>query len=248
MRMALVCLLGPVLMHAGCKAQLERGLDERQANEIVLSLHDAGIRATKQANARGRADASGFSVWVDQDDIPRALATLRAQNLPRPPDRGFHEVFGDTGLIPSSTEETARLMEAIAGELARTLRLMEGVLDARVHVVLGNQRDSTPNAHAPRASVLVVMQADVSPLSQKNIRHLVAGAVPDLEPNQIALVVTSRAQKANRVTPPPRPSSSPWGPTVGLSLTLLGAGLITAVIRTSRLRRKLIESHVGTTP
>ena len=50
----------------------------------------------------------------------------------RPRQDGFGEIFGKGSLVPTPTEERALYVEALSGELARTLESVEGVTSARV--------------------------------------------------------------------------------------------------------------------
>ncbi|MEK6607884.1 MAG: EscJ/YscJ/HrcJ family type III secretion inner membrane ring protein, partial [Myxococcota bacterium] len=122
-------LLAVVGCLMGCTVDLRRGLDERQANDALLALSQAGIDAEKVADAAGGRDA--FTLRVPREEVPAALAALQANDLPRAPDRGLAETFGAPALIPTPTEERARLMGAIAAEVARTLRTVDRVVDAR---------------------------------------------------------------------------------------------------------------------
>src|SRR5262249_32424210 len=116
---------------------------------------------------------------------------------PRRRDPGWAEVFSQGGLIPTASEEKAKVMQAITGELARTLKSIDGVLDARVHVVL------------PEDSVLRVKEEDKAevtasvwykyvprgknqqkPLTDQEIQDLVASGVEKLKPERVKVIGT----------------------------------------------------------
>ncbi len=124
---------------AGCSTSILHGLDERGANETVAALERAGIGADKQVDddgvAAGSASAVAFKVRVGHADEPRALEVLRGLGLPRDRRHGFAEVYGQPSLIPTASEERARYLDALAGEVARTLEVADGVVSARVHLV-----------------------------------------------------------------------------------------------------------------
>jgi type III secretion protein J len=183
---------------AGCKVELQHGLDEEQANEMVSALEGHGVAAEKEPQGRGE----GWLVSVPSGEATRAWQVLRASGLPRRPVRGFEEVFGDPGLIPSPLEEQARLQEALAGDLERSLMAMDGVLDAHVHLVVPTQEPLAPSRGplpVAGAAVLLVYAAEGSGRVGPDVdavRRLVAGAVAGLSPDAVEVVTTPRATGA----------------------------------------------------
>src|SRR5579872_4609434 len=182
---------------AACSTNILHGLDERGANETVAALEHAGVGADKQVDddGLGAGSAAVFRVRVARADEARALEVLRAQGLPRDRRHGFAEVYGQPSLIPTASEERARYLDALAGEVARTLEMADGVVGARVHLVLEESDplsgDVKPRAPA-RAAVLIKARAGRPPaLSTADVQKLVAGSVPGLDPASVAVVVTA---------------------------------------------------------
>jgi type III secretion protein J len=196
-RLALLASLG------GCTTGVLHGLDEPSANESLAALERVGIGAEKIAEEGGQGDA--FGVRVPRGDAARALDVLRARGLPRERRHGFAEVYGQPSLIPSTSEERARYLAATAGEVERTLETADGVVSARVHLVLEEadplSLEGKPRA-AARAAVLIKAAEGRSPLAEGDIQKLVAGSVPGLEPRAVAVVITAA----------PRPAESALGP------------------------------------
>ena len=183
-------MLCTVVMLASCDASIAGGLDEDQANEIVVALDGQGISALKHKED-GVTETPTFRVEVSGDDVGRALHTLQSGGLPRHSERGIEEVFGAGGLVPTATEERARYTSALSGELARSLETMDGILDARVHLALPETRDlplDAPPPH-PRASVLLkYRRGPVRPYDDAAVRAIVAGAVQGMETTDVAVV------------------------------------------------------------
>jgi type III secretion protein J len=173
---------------AGCTATLESGLEESQANRILVVLDRAGIHATKDLE-RGGGGAPRFAVSVASDEVGAALVVLRDHALPNPDETGLSEVFGTGSLVPTPIEERARLAAGVAGELARSIETIDGVLDARVHVALPEQGLRALDAAEPpaRASVLIRYRA-ARPYDEPSIRRLVAGAVDGLAETDVAVL------------------------------------------------------------
>ncbi len=178
-----------VLLATGCDATIASGLDEEQANQILVTLDSSGIGAAKERLA-GSGDEALWEVHVASDDVGPALGILRSADLPRTPEPGIEEVFGEGSLVPTATEERARYSAALAGELARSIESIDGVLDARVHVAIPETRDFALDEEPPRprASVLVKYRAGEPPYEEGAVRALVAGAVHGMQPDDVAVV------------------------------------------------------------
>ena len=188
-RTSRTAVVAGLLLCAACDATIASGLDEGQANDIMVALDARGIGAAKEREG-GASDEPSFEVRVPPADVGRALAVLRAAELPRRPEAGFDEVFGEASLVPTATEERARYVAALGGELARSIETIDGVLDARVHVALPDQRDFVLDDErpAPRASVLVKYAPGDPPYDERSVRALVAGAVHGLSLDDVAVI------------------------------------------------------------
>ena len=143
---------------------------ERDANELLSLLQDAGIEAEKSRS--GGRDAT-WDVEVDPLELTRARRLLEEFGLPREGHRGLAELFDESSLIPDRSSEHARLLFATGEELALTLERHERVLSARVHIVqpepgLAQRLGNSPGATRPTASVLIRYRpspADARPLA-----------------------------------------------------------------------------------
>ena len=83
--------------------------------------------------------------------------------------------------------EQAQYAAGIAGDLERSLASIDGVLGARVHLSIAEQQPLAP-VKRPSASVLLRCRDNAPVLSDDQVRALVAGAVTDLEPAQVAVI------------------------------------------------------------
>lgn len=246
-------MLAAVLL-VGCESTIASGLPEEQANRIVLVLDESGIGASKD-RLPGSGDEALWEVTVPAGDVARSLAVLRAADLPRHPEPGIGEVFGEGSLVPTATEERARYAAALAGDLASSIEAIDGVLDARVHVAIPEARDFALDEEPPRprASVLIKYRPGDAPYEEAAIQALVAGAVHGMRPEDVAVV---------GVPGPARPESGaslvrvgPIAVTQGSSAalkTILGAALglnlvlaVALVLVWMRRRRPLRPEAAG---
>lgn len=196
--MNLLRLLAVVLV-AGCNVSVQHGVDEAAANEVVSALERGGLSAQKKPD--GEVDGSPrFSIEVAQSEAPAAIELLNARGLPKAAQSGFAQIYGEPSLIPTATEERARFLRALSGEIERTLTSVDGVVGARVHLVL-QDRDPLLLQEAPpipaRAAVLLRVDPQGIGLTDDQVRALVAGSVSGLVPSAVAVVRTSIVQKGS---------------------------------------------------
>src|SRR5262245_14910298 len=181
----------------GCSTNILHGVDERSANEATAALERAGIGAEKLPD-EGAATGGGatYTIRVARGDGTRAVDLLRALGLPHDRRRGFAETYGQPSLIPTPSEERARYVDALAGEIERTLESADGVVSARVHLVLEESdplaTDAKPRNPA-RAAVLRKARPGATPLSENDVQKLVSGSVAGLQPAAVSVVVTASA-------------------------------------------------------
>jgi type III secretion protein J len=233
-------------MAGGCSANILHGVDERSANEATAALERAGIGAEKLPD-EGAAAGSGatYTIRVAHADGTRAVDLLRALGLPHDRRRGFAETYGQPSLIPTPSEERARYIDALAGEIERTLESADGVVSARVHLVLEENDplsvDTKPRNPA-RAAVLLKARPGQAPFSNADVQKLVAGSVAGLEASAVSVVVTAAADPSGaagtalaalgplRITPGTRPLLL-GALVVGLALLALLATLLLLTAR-----------------
>ncbi|MDB4980523.1 MAG: Type secretion bridge between inner and outerrane lipoprotein [Myxococcales bacterium] len=223
-RLAIVTI---ALLMGGCSTNVLQGIDQRGANEAARALERAGIGAEKvPEQGGGGASEATFTLRVSGGDGARALDLLRALGLPREKRRGFAETYGQPSLIPTPSEERARYIDALAGELERTLEAVDGVVSARVHLVLEDNdplaqpsADGKPRSPA-RAAVLLATGAGRTPMGREDVQKLVAGSVAGLDVGAVAVVFT---------TAPAAPEGEPTMTAVGpLRVTPGSRGLLIA--------------------
>ena len=190
-------LLAVLATMAACSNNVLHGIDERAANDTTAALERAGIGAEKLPD-EGTASGGGasYTIRVAHGDATRAVDLLAALGLPRDKRRGFAETYGQPSLIPTPSEERARYLDATAGEIERTLETVDGVVSARVHLVLEESDplaiDAKPKS-AARAAVLLKARPGAAPIAASDVQRLVAGSVAGLDATAVSVVVTSAA-------------------------------------------------------
>ena len=194
-RSAAIAALMAALMGGGCSTNILNGVDERGANDAARALERAGIGVEKVADEGAAAGgAARFTLRVARGDGARALDLLRALGLPRDRRHGFSETYGQPSLIPTPSEERARYVDALAGEIERTLEEVDGVVNARVHLVLEEADPLAIDAKAragARGAVLVTTRPGRTPIAREDVQRLVAGSVGGLDAAAVAVVFTA---------------------------------------------------------
>ena len=168
-------------------------LDEPDANKVIVALDQAGIDSAKEIDP---VTEGKFRVNVARDDVGRALAAMREEELPRPKTHGVLDAADRGQLVPSQAAEHAQLVAGLAGDLEKTISTVDGVLAARVHLNLPPReplRDGPP-AKAT-ASVLVEHRGSTPPIAPESIQRLVAGGAPGIVANEVAIVFVPRAAR-----------------------------------------------------
>jgi len=234
-----------------CKVDIQHGLDEPEANQILVTLETAGVPSAKERE-EGRPPT--WKIRVPSSEAARAWQLLRQHELPRSRTKGF-ELFGKAGLIPSQTEERALFQQAISGEVTRMLQAYPGVVDARVLISMPKDRAVGVQGTAPRATASVLVkheaQGDV-PFKTADVQSLVAGASPGLDAKDVVVIAMPvrpiKAGSGDMASLGPFVVSS--GSQTGLQLALLvGLGAIIVlcgavvfgVMTLRRLRGRLRE-------
>jgi type III secretion protein J len=240
---ALVLLLG-----SGCRSrELASGLNEQDAQEIVVVLKQNGIDAAAVRTAGSDRDAP--ATWTvnsrgSSQEMVLAWRILQENGLPRQKVKGLEEVFSSTGMIPTAGEEKARLLLALSGELSRTLKSIQGVVDARVQLVLPENSPLLDRAQwsPPTASVLLKYRGSQTPVTADEVKSLVARGIEGLQADNVAVVF-------KRTEPVQMPQRSPtWYlsdpylvmAAVGLML-LASAGSLLLMFRGRRLRATIAD-------
>ncbi len=172
------------LLLAGCKSEVYQGLSENQANAMMAVLMKHGIQPEKQSAK------DGYTLSVENDQIVQTLELMRENNLPRADYENMGQIFSAKGMISSATEEQARLTYALSQELSETFSQIDGVLTARVHVVLGSQDLATGKVTKPSAAVFLRHTPDSQATHLvPRIRELTANAIPGLSQDDVSVML-----------------------------------------------------------
>ena len=152
MAIAVVATMGTVGLSAWFLAQptfetLYVGLARDDINRIGPALSEAGIGYD--------VSSDGTSVLVQAGQAARARSILAERGLPRSSGSGY-ELFDNLGSLglTSFMQEVTRV-RALEGEIARSVRAIEGIQCARVHIVQPDRSSFSARNRQASASVLI---------------------------------------------------------------------------------------------
>ena len=155
------------------KALLYSNLDMREAGSITQALEQAGVKYEVKGD--------GSTILVNRDEVASTRLLLSSQGLPTAGSVGY-EIFDDSNAL-GQTDFVQQLnrQRALEGELARTIRSLDGVTSARVHLVLPKRQLFEEAAEEPSASITMGVGGRApTPEQVRAVQNLVAGAVPQI--------------------------------------------------------------------
>lgn len=170
---------------AACQVDLYDNLDQKQANEIVATLFKKGIPAERRIDKNGR-----YLIMVDESRFAEAIAVLNDHGLPKQQFTSLGEVFKNDGIVASPVQERAQMIYALSQELARTISDIDGVLSARVHLVLPENDPLRQQLIPSSASVFIRHAASASVANlMPQVKMLVANGVAGLSYDKVSVVL-----------------------------------------------------------
>jgi type III secretion protein J len=200
-RLIIIVALAGLLQ--ACDMDLYSNLSEREANAMLAVLLRDGIPASRKVQDNGQ-----LKLVVDERRFAEAMALLDEAGLPGQNFANMGEVFKGNGLVSSPVQERAQMVFALSEELSHSVSQIDGIVSARVHVVLPDN-DLLKRVISPSsASVLVRYDAntDINPLIPQ-IKTLVANGISGLSYDGVSVTAIKAAVPTHNASGQPRMSS-----------------------------------------
>ncbi len=180
----LLAICAPLFL-AGCKSELYSNVSEREANEMLAVLMQNGISAQKEDGSE-----QGVTLTVADSDLADAIGILTDNGLPRKDTDSIGKVFEKGGIMSSPFEERVRYVYALGEEVSKTLVEIDGVLSARVHVVLPEQPSFSEEAKPSSVAVFIKHRHGVDlDFFTPQIRRLVSKAIEGVDYENVTVVL-----------------------------------------------------------
>jgi flagellar M-ring protein FliF len=130
----------------------------------------------------------GAVIMVPKDKVTRLRMKLAEGGLPKGGGVGYEIFDKSDALGTTSFVQNINHLRALEGELARTIRAIDRVQAARVHLVLPERPLFARETPEPSASIVVRVRGALEPQQIRAIRHLVASAVNGLKPQRVSII------------------------------------------------------------
>lgn len=130
----------------------------------------------------------GAVIMVPKDKVTRLRMKLAEGGLPKGGGVGYEIFDKSDALGTTSFVQNINHLRALEGELARTIRAIDRVQAARVHLVLPERPLFSRETPEPSASIVVRVRGALEPQQIRAIRHLVASAVNGLKPQRVSII------------------------------------------------------------
>lgn len=194
----LLAVLMSALTSCESRRTIVNGLDEKDANEILVFLAGKGIDATKvQAQAEGGGGGGGkgvlWNISVPSNQGNEAMALLNQVGLPRRRGQNLLGIFSNVGLVPSGMEQKIRYQAGLGEQIANTIRKIDGVLDADVQLSFPEEDPLNPGANKQKITASVYVKHsgvldDPNAHLVTRIKRLVAGSINGLDYDNVTVI------------------------------------------------------------
>jgi len=158
------------------------GLQPEDASRITTQLSTTNTPYEMRSN--------GTQIFVPDDKVATLRLSMANQGIPSGGTVGYEIFDNSNSLGTTNFIQNINLVRALEGELARTIQSIQSVRKARVHLVLPKRALFSRQTQIPTASIVLKMGAagSLEPSQVQAIQHLVAAAVPGLNPAHISVI------------------------------------------------------------
>lgn len=154
-------------------------LQPEDSAEIVNKLNELKIPY--------RFERGESVILVPKSKIHEVRLALASAGLPKGGGVGF-EIFDKTDFGTTEFVQQLNYQRALQGELARTIKEIDEVKDARVIIVMPKDSVFVEDTKPPSASVFLKLRTKMPPGKVEAVVHLVASAIEDLTPELVTVV------------------------------------------------------------
>jgi flagellar M-ring protein FliF len=156
--------------------------------DLTVEDSSAIIKDLERQGVPYQIKNDGAAVMVPKDQVTRLRMKLAEGGLPKGGGIGYEIFDKSDALGATSFVQNINRLRALEGELSRTIRALDRVQAARVHLVLPERPLFSRDKAEPSASIVLKMRGSLEPQQVRAIRHLVASAVNGLKPQRVSVV------------------------------------------------------------
>lgn len=176
---ALVLIVAYLVLFRGGYVSLEGPSHGSEAAAVVTELNRLGVPYRLE----------GTDILVPRDKLQSARKALAAAEIPEMGVEGF-ELFNESQMGLTDFAQKIKYQRALQGELARTIMMMDGIREARVHLALAERSLFRSEEGRAKAAVTLVLNGEGARTLDKvhSIQRVVAAAVPSLQIEDVVVV------------------------------------------------------------
>lgn len=174
------------LLSACEQYQLLNNLTQIQANQVLDILLQHNIDGQKKGDVK-----SGYSIYVSSNDNAAALSVINQYHLPAAADVEISQALPGDSMISSPDAQQARIISFQEQRLAQTLKLITGVVDAKVHISYPEfNGELTGKKNITHAGILISYKGqDDKNLLISQIKSLIKNSLDDILYENISVVI-----------------------------------------------------------
>ena len=193
----LVSLAGVVLFLISFFVYLATQLNTKEYSVLYtdLDLEDAKqiVAELEASNIKYKLTKNGTEIQVPSDVVNKMRVQTAELALESKGSNVGYEIFDNSDALGSTNfMQNVNLIRALEGELARSVRSVDNIKSARVHLVMPKREMFSKEQQKPSASVVIkTIQGQLSPQSVQAIQKLIAASVPKLDVKDVAIVDSS---------------------------------------------------------
>ncbi len=143
----------------------------------------------------------GAIIMAPKENIARLRMKLAEGGLPKGGGVGYEIFDKSDALGATSFIQNINHLRALEGELARTIRGIDRVQAARVHLVLPDRPLFARDKAEATASIVLKVRGTLETQQVRAIRHLVATAVNGMKPERVSVIDETGKLLADGATP-----------------------------------------------
>jgi len=180
-------LVFAVFLISGCNDEkILDNLTQEQANQVLSVLQQHNIAAHKNGNLK-----AGYTVTVSAVENTAALSIINQYQLPWAADVQIANAFPDSALVSSPGAEQARVRSLQEQRLEQSLRIIDQVVSARVHISYPYYTsDISGKKSTSHIGILISYKGEIDKnIFISQIKNLIKNSIDDIRYENISVVL-----------------------------------------------------------
>ena len=183
-------------------ATLQSGLRTAESALIVSELDRQGYDY--------KLASGGSEIQVRSDEVDQIRVAIAGAGIQAGGQDGF-ELFNESEMGLTDFAQKIKYLRALQGELSRTIMMIEGVEDARVHLAIPERTLFRSERSLTKAAVSLVLIKERTPSPEMviGIQRLVSSSVPELKASNVIVLDRTGATLSQTKTDDEPPQLEP---------------------------------------